>query len=512
VSAELLAQWESAAEEKANAAGLSSLRGQRSQFTDEQIAFVNASWRAYSEKRRKVRFQAFMKKLRAAWKDTNWLLPCPSTKTVQDMLLANGIRLPQAKKVSLPSSEKIKRYFPNAQVLLDGKEVEVLYKDQVYHFCLEFSKDLACDQIGAEAVGLTEDYHLVKEAFTRHCQEHGLPLAALVDNRSANRPLEIELGKYGRILIYARPYRPQSRGPIEQEFGLFEKTLSRIEIKGQSDQEIAMSIVDVLARMYLRLRNQTPRCSTCPMTPEKLMQYQPSELESQRAYQALTRERERRREQQERALKISAEQAELIEGIVKEQRLTGDRLLLKKSLRHVELAAIREAERRFFVASQKDTFDPAKRSMAYFCRIAFNVQKERDRQRREQIARRRYGLDQAARKVRSERQSEIERRRAQQHQQRHPHEAMRQSFEVYRALPESFRAHTGLWKPLLDRAAEAIMRHRNHGHRQQLIDRVRLTILAQSQARLELRYEFLNLIEKRLQELGLNIAKSVTPN
>lgn len=506
VSAELLAQWE-----KAPAAEPKSLTGRCSQFSDAQIAFVTSAWQAYSQKRHKVRFQAFMKKLRAAWKDTAWLLPCPSSKTVQDMLLANGVRLPQAKKAALPSSEKIKRYFPNAQVLLDGKEVELVYQGKHYRLTLEFCKDLASDAIGAAAVGATEDYQLVKTAFRRHCQAHGLPLAALVDNRSANRPLEIELAKNERILIYARPYRPQSRGPIEQEFGLFEKNVSRIEIKGQSEQEIAMSIVEVLARMYLRLRNQTPRCSTCPMTPAKLMQYQPAELESQRAYQALTLERARRREQHERALKISAEQAELIESIVKEHRLTGDRLLLKKGLRQVELAAIREAERRFFVASAKDTFDPAKRSMAYFCRIALNVQHERDRQRREHIARRRYGLDQAARKVRAERQAELERRRAQQRQQKHPHEAMRQSFDVYRALPESFRGHTSFWQPLLDRAAEAISRRRNPGHRQQLIDRVRLTILAQTETRLELRYEFLSLIENRLQELGINIIKSVTP-
>jgi len=506
VSVDTLAQWEKQAEPKP------SLRGWKETYSDSMIARVTDLWKAYCSVRKKVKIAAFMKTLRANWKTTDWLLPCPSRKTVEDMLLANGLRQPKPPKPGAAPVEKIRQYYPNAQVLLDGKEVEVLYKDQPYCMNLELGKDIASRALTGMAVSESENYPAVKKALDEHVDRYDWPLAALTDNRSANLPLGIELGNNARLLIRARPYRPQSRGPIEQEFGLFEKKVSRIEIKGQTDHQIAMSIVDVLARMYLRLRNQTPRCSTCPMTPEKLMHYQPSELERQTAWRALVAERNKRAEQQERALKIATEKSQLIESVIKEHNLDGDRVLLKKSLRHVELSTIREAERRFYVVSERDTFDAAKRTTSYFRGIALNVQQERDSQCRQKIVQQRYGLEQKSRKARQERLRELQ-LRAEEHQcQKHPQQAIVQSFHRYCALPQSFRQCTGLWLPGLDKGAEAIKRRRNIARRNQLIDLSRLNILAQCEKPLELRYEFIKILESRMLAIGLNMAKSVTPN
>jgi hypothetical protein len=517
LSTETLAQWEKNEEPQP------SVRGWKESYSEPMIALVIDSWKTYCSDRKKVKISAFMKKLRENWQATDWLatldvyyptwlVPCPSRKTVEDMLLGNGLRQPKTKKRHSSPAEKIRQYYPNAQVLLDGKEVELLYKNQLYGVNLEFCKDIASTAITGMAVSETENYQAVKKALGEHEGQYGWPLAALTDNRSANLPLAIELGNNGGLLIRARPYRPQSRGPIENEFGLFEKKVSRIEIKGQTDHEIAMSIVDVLARTYLRLRNQTPRCSTCPMTPEKLMHYQPSELERQRAWQALVAERDKRAEQKERALKISAEKIGLIESVVKEHNLAGDQMLLKKSLRHVEVSTIREAERRFYVASERDTFDATKRTTAYFCGIALRVQQERDGQRREKMAQRRYGLDQKSRQARQERILELQLRAEDDQRQKHPEKAIVQSFQTYCATSEDFRQYKGFWLAGLDKAVQAINRRRNIACRNHLVDLSRLNILAQCEKPLELRYEFINILESRMLELGLNVAKSVTPN
>lgn len=506
VSVDTLAQWEKEQEPEP------SLRGWQVSYSEPMIALVSDLWKAYSSARKKVKISAFMKKLREDWKESDWLVPCPSRKTVEDMLLANGLRQPKTKKRHASPAEKIHLYYPNAQELLDGKEVEVLYKDELYGVNLEFCQDIASTAITGMSVSETENYAAVKKALGEHVDQYGWPLAALTDNRSANLPLAIELGNNGRLLIRARPYRPQSRGPIENEFGVFEKKVSRIQINGQTDREIAMSIVELLARTYLRLRNQTPRCSTCPMTPEKLMLYQPSELERQAAWRALVAERDKRAEQKERALKLSAEKTELIESVVKEHNLAGDRMLLKKSLRHVELSAIREAERRFYVASQRDTFDVAKRSTAYFSGIAFNVQQERDGQRRQEMAQRRYGLDEKSRKERQERLCQRQLRAEEEGRQKHPEQTIVQSFQTYCATPKDFRQYKGFWLSGLDKAVQAINRRRNIARRNQLVDLCRLNILAQCEKPLELRYEFINMLESRMLELNLNVAKSVTLN
>jgi len=506
VSVRRLAHWQEGSEE------VSSLRDYSSKFSEAQIAFVLHFWNAYGTKRKKVRFSAFMKQLRKAWKDKGWLVRCPSRKTVEDMLSGNGARQPKSAIGKTPHTARVKSFFPNAQVSLDGKQVEVLYNGRVHTVTLEISKDLATGADTAVAVGETETYELVKTALAEHRAKHGLPLAALTDNGSANRPLEMELGKHERLLIRAWPRRPQSRGHIEGEFGVFEKNVSHIEIKGRTDEDIVKSIVEVLARLFLRLRNQTPRCRTCPMTPEKLMQYEPSELEREQAYRTLAAEREKRRERQEQAQKLSEQQAALINSVVKEHQLSGDRALLKNSLRRVELAAIREAEQRFYVISQRDTFDPGKRTMAYLCKIALNVQSERDTARRRQIAHRRYGLDQQAERERQKRALQRQWLQDQQQLRKRPHEVILQSFESYCALPESFRSGPSPWQIPLNQALRSIQTRRHSARRHQLMDRVRQLVLAQSEAPLALRYEFITLIDTRMSELDPDTAKSVTPN
>ena len=106
---------------------------------------------------------------------------------------------------------------------------------------------------------------------------------------------------------------------------------------------------------------------------------------------------------------------------------------------------------------------------------------------------------------------ELAYRAEEQQLKKQPYEVLFESFENYRVLPPGFRQHTSFWRPLVDDAIEAIKRHRHARRRQELIDRARQMILAQSQASRELRYEFIDHVETRMLELELNVAKSVTP-
>lgn len=215
---------------------------------------------------------AFMKYLRKTWQSQSWLTPCPSRKTVEDMLLANGCRKPRTQPKSRPNYHPpVKRHFPHAQIVLDGKHVVVSMNGHDYLFVLELCKDMATDAIGGYAVGETETAALVKQAVTDYCANHPQPLAALLDNGSGNLNAAIELGVEGMLIIRAYPYRAETKGQIEGEFSLFEKRVSQIVIEGQTEKELAINILKQIVAVYLRLRNQTPRCSVCPFTPEKLI-------------------------------------------------------------------------------------------------------------------------------------------------------------------------------------------------------------------------------------------------
>jgi adenine-specific DNA glycosylase len=45
----------------------------------------------------------------------------------------------------------------------------------------------------------------------------------------------------------------------------------------------ARRILKQLVAVYVRLRNQTPRCSVCPFTPQAMLNYQPTAAQQQRA-------------------------------------------------------------------------------------------------------------------------------------------------------------------------------------------------------------------------------------
>ena len=136
--------------------GKSSLRGKKTFFDDRQTEFVLTVYKRYAENRQRVKIVAFMKHLKQQWQDQSWITPLPSRKTVEDMLLAGSCRKAKAKPVQKRNYHPaVKRLFPHAQTVLDGKEVMVSLGGREFRFVMEFSKDMATDAIGGFAVGKT---------------------------------------------------------------------------------------------------------------------------------------------------------------------------------------------------------------------------------------------------------------------------------------------------------------------------------------------------------------------
>jgi transposase InsO family protein len=496
VTRQTIAQW--LAGPTATPAG----RGAKPAFTDVHLRWVCQAWKGYVAEREKVKISAFMKELRQQWKTQPWAVAPPSRKTVEDMLAANGCRKPTPRKsATAVHIEKTRRHFPGAQVLLDGKQVLVSLLGQVYTFVIEFCQDMATSTIGGTAIGDTETAELVKAAVADFTAQHGQPLATLQDNGAGNDKAAIDFGAAGIVVIKAQPYRPETKGLIEGEFGLFEKIVSTIEITGTTAQEMARSILKQLVAVYVRLRNQTPRCSVCPFTPQAMLNYQPTAAQQQQAYDQLQAASARQAKQQEQRLKVSQEFHALTDRIIQEYRLTGDRLRFKQSLKHVELAVIREAELQFAVQSARKGFDETKRTLAYFAAIVRNLQVNQDDAQRLATARRRYSLNQQA----AQQRAEVQTRRAEQQQRaelaKQPEKALVIFLQAEFNLLPDFRKHSTLHKERLKGTLKHLLKHHKPAQLQRCLENTETAIMTLGQYPLKVRYEMINMVHDYLKNL-----------
>ena len=459
ISTHILSQWEKEKENNVNEKD--NLLGRARKFNDEQIAFILALFKSYTQSRTKIRIKAFVKHLHKEWKKKSWLTSYPSRKTIEDILFANDLWKPKILSNKQKGSYKasITKYAPHVQTVLDGKQLVVNLGQASYLFTMEFCKDMATDAIGGYAIGKSETAQLVKEAFLKHSENHQKPKAALIDNGKGNLKAAIDLGAEGTLFIKALPYRPQTKGQIEGEFGIFERNVSTLNIDNSDNESLAYSLVKIIAETYIRLRNNSPRCSVCPFTPAKLMKSDLSKEYVNNAWQRLKAEQQIKKENGEKRAQRDEEFNYLINSIVEEQRLNGSVSIMKKSLKNIEKSVLKAAEQSFSIYSMRDNFDQSKRTMAYFCGICHNLQQKNDRMRKKLIAQKRYSLDYEfcqEREIIEREQSII---REKQKLEQNPEEVIIDSLIVRQTLPESFRRVVKYWERNIDKALSIGLTH-----------------------------------------------------
>lgn len=494
ISTHILSTWEK--EEPKNQ---DSLRGKKRRYTDAEISFIVSTYKGYAKPRERVKIKAFMTHLRQCWKKQQYLTPCPSRKTVEDILTGNNYRTVKAKQSKKGKyCAPVKRYFPHVQSVMDGKEVIVNLNGEDFNFVLEYSKDMATDAICGSSVSHTETSELVSKAFENHCKNYNQPLGVLLDNGSGNKKAAIDLGNEGILVIYAHPYRAQTKGQIEGEFGLFERKVSRIAINGKNPVELAMSVLETISKVYINTRNSNARCSVCPFTPNKLMKYELDKGDANKAFTALKSEREKKLEIQQQRLKISEEHTGLVESIVAEHKLEGDLLTLKKSLRHVEIFTLKQAEQALYVQIKKA---PGKKTMAYFCAIARNMQAKKDETRRQEAARRRYGLDEQSKKDREAIENELKLRKQQQQMINEPHLSIIDFVKAELTLPGAFRKKVKLFKNKMDDVLMVILKKKKQ-QQDSIMEKMKNEIMQLNEYSLENRLEIANYLTDRIVTLA----------
>ena len=218
-----------------------------------QIETVLAAWRAWCGT-----FGAFCAHVR---RDHRLEL---GNTLIASILFAHGARKP-ARRAGRSRDEEALRgsfetFFPGAQWVGDGKQLEVVLDGKTFCMNLELIIDAASDAAVGISVRDEEDSAAVIEAF-----EHGkattgaAPLAQLLDNRPSNHTPEVDAALDATMRIRATPERPQNKAHVEGAFGLFAQKVPAIELDTRSPHTLAKTIARLVATTFFRALNRAPR-------------------------------------------------------------------------------------------------------------------------------------------------------------------------------------------------------------------------------------------------------------
>lgn len=487
------------------------LRGLNFQVTEEFIEFTVGAAREFlsqSPRRKRLRIKSFMRWLNKVHREKVIFFGCgKSRRVITEVLVANGLYEEKLSRRKYPSYKpRLSRYCPNAQLVIDGKEVAIEFMGERYCFNLEMAKDMFSEVITGHSITDEEDVQAVWSVLGQHTHRHGNPLALLLDHDKSNYKVVAE-NLEGIIPIFAFKGCPQTKAVLEGEFGNLEREFGTIRIAGESKRELAKEVLKTTVDLYVSLRNQKPRCSVCHRAPLKLMEEKPSEKEIERAKEELKKRHGRSLALRENP-PLKPEKLVLIEDLLTRSKLqVEDRERFFKTMLKYDEKAIREAEAEFYAMSQRDTFPETKRSGQYFAGIVRNKQIELDRERKRELYRRRYSLDEQWRKERESYRKELKMRKEEKILRKYPERALLDWITCAVNLKESIGYQSSLFMEKIRETLGALLKKHNFKERlAQLVDK----IMAITDWVIEKRLEVVKKVQEWVTQVSVQGVKSVT--
>lgn len=487
------------------------LRGLNFQVTEGFIEFIVGKAREFLSQRKRekrLRIRSFMKWLNKVNREEVSFFGCgKSRRVITEILVANGLYDERLSKRKYPGYRpRLSRYCPNAQLVIDGKELAIEFMEERFSFNLEMAKDMVSDVITGHSVTEEEDAQVVWEVLEQHTRRYGAPLALLLDNDKANYKVVSE--KLEEVIpIFAFKGCPQTKAVIEGEFGNLERELGTVRIEGEEKRELAKEILRAMISLYVSLRNQKPRCSICNRTPLKLMEEEPSQEELKRAKEGLKEQQKRSKALREDP-PLKPEKVSLIEDIITRDRLyIEDKERFLKTMLKYDEKVIREAEADFFAQSQRDTFSETERTGQYFVGIVRNKQIDLDRERKKELYRKRYSLDQQWQEKRESYRRKQEELKEEETLRKYPEKALLNWITIVFNLNKAIGYQSGFFMDKIKEALGALLKKHNFKERlAQLVDK----IMAIKDWMVEKRLEVVTKVQEWIDQVSVQGVKSVT--
>ena len=189
-----------------------------------------------------------------------------SIPTLVEILRLSSDRAVARPRKPKPDPEAIRgaleRFFPGAQWVADGKQLEV----QVGQERFGFSWELVVDGFTGAHVGF--DVRDEEDATALiHAIDHGVettgaaPLAVLRDNRPSNLTSDVEaqLNKSNILSMTSTAGRPENKADVEGAFGLFSQRMPAFSFPNLEPRRLARTFLVHVLTAYCLGRNHVPR-------------------------------------------------------------------------------------------------------------------------------------------------------------------------------------------------------------------------------------------------------------
>lgn len=151
-------------------------------------------------------------------------------------------------------------FFPGAQWVADGKQLEILIDGEVFRVNLELAVDAASGAAVGIAIRDEEDSQAVLDALKSGVETtDALPLALLLDNRPSNHTPEVDAALGDAMRMRATPERPQNKAHVEGAFGLFAQKVPPIDIDTRDPRALARALARLVSLTFFRALNRAPR-------------------------------------------------------------------------------------------------------------------------------------------------------------------------------------------------------------------------------------------------------------
>lgn len=319
-----------------------------------------------------LKLEEFTQKFNAAHPETTL-----DRKTISRILERYGKKEVKKRNSPKPYHDKVKVYFPGAQLAVDAKECTVMFtggNEETISYKRETALDLATGTSLGTVLVKTEIAEGVERVLVKARQECDNILSVLADNRSANQAANIEkvLGGNEKVgMLFTFPYHPQTNGHIEGHFGRFSRIVGEITIDDTSRETIAYSVVEAVSNVFDYFHNNTPVEKLGGLTRrEYLKRYSPKSEEMEEARKELLKQQARSRALREEDPRLSDPHfRKFVKEILDDHRFEVDLDRAVNALRWYDRAIIESASRAFYVQSKREKFKETKRTFAYFMGI-----------------------------------------------------------------------------------------------------------------------------------------------
>lgn len=487
------------------------LRGQGLQVSEGFIEFIVAVAKEYlshQKRKKRLKIRLFMKWLNKAHKkEMEFFSSGKSRRVITEILVANGLYEERLSKKKYPGYKpRLSRYCPNAQLVGDGKKLDIEFMGEKFEFNLEMVKDMLSEAITGHTLSEEEDAEAVVEVLEQHTRRYGLPLSILLDNGKANYKAVSERLE-DTIAIFAFKGNPETKAIIEGEFSNLVREMGPVRIEGEEKRALAKGILKSMIDLYVKFRNQKPRCSVCNRIPFELMEKGSNPEQLKQAKEGL-------KERQKRSLAMKEEPAQspqklsLIEDIMKRAGLfVEDRDRFTKTMLKYDEKAIRQAEADFFALSQHDAFSETKRNGHYFVGIVRNKQIELDLERKKVLYRQRYALDQLWKEKRESEQKKQGERKEEETARKHPEKVLLDSITIALNLKKTLGFQSGFFMNKINQTLKDLLKKHNLKER---IATLADNIMAISDWTIEKRVELAAKVKKWITQASIQGVESVT--